>query len=63
MAPPNWRLNPITWAPTFDKLVWQYGRERAEAIMDGKDEAANADLAAWHRVTDLADRRAEERRG
>jgi type II secretory pathway component PulK len=28
-------------------LVWNYGYERAQDIVSGKDEATNADIQAW----------------
>lgn len=49
-APPNWRLNPRTWDDLVRRLTWQYGRARAEEIMDGTDEAASADLDAWDQI-------------
>lgn len=32
---------------TWQRLVGLYGYARAAQIVDGKDEATNADLAAW----------------
>ena len=32
------------------KLLFQYGPERAGAILTGQDEKTNADLAAWERI-------------
>lgn len=31
----------------YQRLVWLYGHARALNIIDGHDEATNADLAAW----------------
>lgn len=40
---------------TLARLTWCHGPERARAIFNGEDEAANADLAAWR---SLGERRA-----
>lgn len=32
------------------RLAWQYGPERAAAIMAGHDQRAKADLARWRQV-------------
>lgn len=31
----------------YDRLVFQYGPDRTDAIMDGRDAATRADLAKW----------------
>lgn len=38
----HWR-----WLDYVQKLEWLHGHERAAKILLGKDEATNADLAAW----------------
>ena len=40
---------------TWRNLVQCYGMERAIQIVDGKDEKANADIAAWKRLGGLSD--------
>lgn len=35
------------WRKLAYTLTWQYGPERAAAILDGTDTAANLDQAAW----------------
>lgn len=50
----------VSWPPcrcarcvivnTGRRLARQYGRERALEILEGRDERANADLAAWNRL-------------
>lgn len=35
------------WPVTFEHLKARYGAERAQLILDGKDDDANADLAKW----------------
>ncbi|MFA5567998.1 MAG: hypothetical protein WC972_05045 [Trueperaceae bacterium] len=40
---------------TAARLAWQYGAERAYAIISGQDAKTNADLAAWR---SLGERRA-----
>jgi uncharacterized small protein (DUF1192 family) len=40
------RLGGAEWM-TRERLAWAHGPERADAIMDGRDPAANLDQALW----------------
>lgn len=35
---------------TFDRLAWQYGHARAQAIRAGRDPQTNADLESWRNL-------------
>jgi hypothetical protein len=35
------------WFNLRAALAWKYGPDRAQAIMSGRDDATNADLAKW----------------
>lgn len=41
-------------ADTVERLRWQHGPKRTQAIIEGRDEATNADLAAWNRLSGRA---------
>lgn len=42
---------PDTWrTDTERRLLWQYGPERASAIIEGRDPATEADIAAWRNL-------------
>ena len=48
---PNIEPRADTWrTDTERRLVWQYGPERAAAIIDGTDPATEADIAAWRNL-------------
>lgn len=53
--PEGWRYEGGHYHDTPYKLTYRalrlrYGQERADAISAGKDEATNADLAAWRQL-------------
>lgn len=48
---PNIEPRRETWRTDTElRLLWQYGPERASAIVDGHDPATEADIAAWRRL-------------
>lgn len=50
MSWPQCRCAKCVIRYTGRRLAGQYGRDRALEILAGRDEAANADLAAWNRL-------------
>lgn len=49
---PGGRVSPTTpaWNSLVDRLVWQYGEVRAAAILNGFDDATEADIALWRTI-------------
>lgn len=53
--PAGWRNHGGPWLETplqrtHKALTLRHGQARADAIAEGRDEATNADLAAWRRI-------------
>ena len=47
-----------SWAATFRKLAWIYGKPRALTIVNGEDDEALADLSSWLQLGRKVERRA-----
>lgn len=44
------RPQPLYGPETIERLRWQHGPERVANILNGTDDATNADIAAWRRL-------------
>ena len=44
------------WDRLVVTLVWNYGLERTQKILDGDDPQTNADIAAWRNIGGRSDR-------
>lgn len=54
----RWTYSPdrLAWDRLAAALRWQYGPYRTAAILDGRDETTNADIAAWRALGTMNER-------